>query len=59
MIESIDEKDQILGAENPQVSVRNKSQNLDIISEIGIKNNLKTVNVYLAGTNRQQITDNS
>ena len=46
MIESIDEKDQILGAESPQVSMRNKLQNLDIISENGVKNNLKTVNVY-------------
>ncbi len=46
MTKSIDEKGQILGAESPQLSVRNKSQNLDIISENGVKNNLKTVNVY-------------
>ena len=46
MIESIDEKGQILGAESPQVSVRNKPQNLDIISENGVKNNLKTVNLF-------------
>ena len=47
MIESIDEKSQILGAESPQVSVRNKPQDLDVISENGVKNNLKTVKVYL------------
>ena len=47
MIESIDEKSQILGAESPQVSMRNKLQNLDIISENGVKNNLKTGKVYL------------
>ncbi len=37
MKESIDEKSQILGAESPQVSVRNKPLNLDIISENRIK----------------------
>lgn len=46
MTESIDEKGLILGAKGPQLSVRNKSQNLDIISENGIKNSLKTVNVF-------------
>ena len=46
MIESIDEKDQILGAESPQLSVRNKYPNLNITSENGVKNNLKTVNIY-------------
>lgn len=45
---SIDEKGQILGAENSQISVRNKLQNLDSISENGVKNNLKTVKVSLS-----------
>ena len=47
MTKSIDEKGQILGAKSPQISVRNKLQNLDIISENGVKNNLKTGKVYL------------
>jgi putative transposase len=45
MTESIDEKGLILGVKSPQSSVRNKSQNQNIISENDIKNSLKTVNV--------------
>ena len=36
---SINEKDKILGAESPKLSVRNKPQNLDIIYENRVKNN--------------------
>ena len=46
MTKSIDKKGQILGARRPQLTFRDKCLNPDIISENGIKNNLKTVNVY-------------
>ena len=45
MIESIDEKGHILRVYSSQISVQNKSLNQDIISENGIKNSLKTVNL--------------